>query len=306
MQWIARWILPTPFPANSKLNRLRLFSHSRIAALRKAACSGDGAAPQTNSESIATEGLRPANSFSGSHPRKHRPLRTAMNIFSRASTQRRRNSQLPALAREREAGRTELGWESDPEAIHVRSHSPSRPLAAALLGALLLASCSAPSLPRRNPVGEQFPAVQAEFLTGDPIELPSELAGQPAILLVGFEMETQFDLDRWILGLVQLKSEARIIEVPTIPGLVPGLISNTIDQGMRDGIPSEDWLAVATVYGEGAKRIAELTGNESALNGRILLLDSSGRIAWFHDRGYSAGKLMQLHQAWSELVPAAE
>lgn len=229
-----------------------------------------------------------------------------MNIFSRAPIQVPRSSQLPRFAGNREADRTVVDSESAQKDSPAHSRSSKRPMAALLLGTLLLASCSAPSLPRRNPVGETFPTVQAELLTGDPIELPSELAGQPAILLVGYEMETQFDLDRWILGLVQLKSEARILEVPTIPGLVPGLISNTIDQGMREGIPSEDWLAVATVYGAGAARIAEFTGNESPLNGRILLLDSSGNIAWFHDRGYSAGKLMQLHEAWSELVPTNE
>ena len=73
---------------------------------------------------------------------------------------------------------------------------------------------------------------------------------------------------------------------------------------MRSGIPSEDWPSVATVYGPGAIRIVELTGNERPRNIRVLLLDAGGRIRWFHDRGFSASKLLELDQA--ALVLASE
>lgn len=176
--------------------------------------------------------------------------------------------------------------------------------AASLLLASLLAatasSCSSPR-PRRIPVGETFPTVRGAALDGTPRELPRDLWGKPTVVLVGYEMNTQFDLDRWILGLAQAKAPARILEVPTIPGLVPTLLSGQIDSGMRAGIPSEDWASVVTVYGSEAARIAEFTGDEGPRNGRVLLLDSNGTVRWFHDRGYSATLLLRLLEALTAL-----
>lgn len=85
-----------------------------------------------------------------------------------------------------------------------------------------------------------------------------------------------------------------MIEVPTIPGLFPRLISGTIDSGMRSGIPSEDWTSVVTLYGSTARTVVDLTGNEQPRNIRVLLLDEHGDVRWFHDRGFSASKLLEL------------
>ena len=85
-------------------------------------------------------------------------------------------------------------------------------------------------------------------------------------------------------------------EVPTIPGLTARLASGYIDNGMRSGIPSEDWGSVITVYGD-ASQIVTLTGNENPRNGRILLLDKEGKVAWFWDQGYSARRLLDLKKA---------
>ena len=81
--------------------------------------------------------------------------------------------------------------------------------------------------------------------------------------------------------------------MPTIPGLIPGLFSSKIDAGMRSGIPKEDWPAVITIYGDGDV-VARFTGNATPLPGRIVLLDKDGKVAFFHDRGFSAGSLQNL------------
>jgi hypothetical protein len=62
---------------------------------------------------------------------------------------------------------------------------------------------------------------------------------------------------------------------------------------MRSGIPREDWGSVVTVYGDGGA-IARFTGNETGLTGRVLLLDAKGKVAFFHDRGYSISALKRL------------
>jgi len=74
-------------------------------------------------------------------------------------------------------------------------------------------------------------------------------------------------------------------ELPTISGLVPGLIGNQIDSGMRGGIPPEAWSSVITVYSD-AHIIERFTGTELGNNARVLLIDSAGKVVWAADRGY--------------------
>ena len=174
--------------------------------------------------------------------------------------------------------------------------------ACALAGLALttaLTGCSS-TYPRQEPIGERFPSVVGESLQGDEVRIPEDFAGEPVVLLVGYDQDTQFDLDRWIMGLTDAGVDVKIREIPTIPGLVPGMFANQIDAGMRKGIPSEDWGAVVTVYGDGDK-IARFLGNEVKLPGRIVLLDAEGKVALFHDEGYSMGTLRRLQDALSKL-----
>ncbi len=163
----------------------------------------------------------------------------------------------------------------------------------ALFGTLLSSGCSSP-IPNRNPVGEAFPKVTGNSLEKVEIELPGSLVGQPAVLLVGYQQKTQFDIDRWLLGLLQSGADVQILELPTIPSLVPTLISGWIDDGMRSGIPVEDWGVVVTLYGSAAKPVARFTGTENARNTRVLVLDEAGRVIWFDDSGYSASKVLEI------------
>jgi hypothetical protein len=95
---------------------------------------------------------------------------------------------------------------------------------------------------------------------------------------------------------MQLESQVRIIEIPTIEGLLPGLFANQIDEGMRGGIPEEDWPSVVTVYSD-ARTIRQFTGTERESNARVLLLDPGGTVRWMTDRGYSASQVQALHAA---------
>ncbi len=156
------------------------------------------------------------------------------------------------------------------------------------------------SVANRDPTGERFPSVVGESLEGERVAIPEDFQGKPVLLLVGYLQNAQFDADRWILGAMQAGLEVELREVPTIDGMVPGLIANTIDEGMRGGIPKEDWGAVVTVYDD-ADKIVAFTGNEQGNNMRVLLLDAEGRVRWFHDRGYSAARLLDLKRALAEL-----
>ena len=174
-----------------------------------------------------------------------------------------------------------------------------RALAASLLLLTLLTACST-TWPRRDPTGEVFPTVAGTSLADQPVTFPDVGRGAPLLLLIGYEQNTQFDLDRWIQALDMAGAKVRAFELPTIPGLVPRMVSGFIDGGMRRGIPQEDWIAVVTLYGDAGK-VAAFTGNDDGLPGRIVLLDRDGRVVFFHDRGYSLGALQRLQRTVAEL-----
>lgn len=172
---------------------------------------------------------------------------------------------------------------------------------------LAAAACRSGPMPTELVAGGQLPSVRGEALDGREWRLPEDLAGAPALLLVGFEMESQFDCDRWLLGLIQAATPIKVLEVPTIPGMVPGLFAGAIDSGMREGIPAEDWAVVVTLYGDDAKELFAFTGGRSDRNARVLLLDATGRLVWHHERGYSARVMADLDaRVRALLTPPAE
>ena len=153
----------------------------------------------------------------------------------------------------------------------------------------------------RNPTGQVFPTVVGYSLDKERTELPGALAGHTSILLVGYKQRTQFDIDRWLMGLLQSDADAKIIEIPTIPGLLPTIASGWIDNGMRSGIPSEDWGSVVTLYGDAATPVVKMTGNENGRSTRVIVLDASGAIVWFDDSGYSPRKAIEVAKLISKM-----
>lgn len=183
--------------------------------------------------------------------------------------------------------------------MNVHRRWPLLAVPAVLFAALATTSCST-TWPRRDPTGERLPTVRGTSLAGLKVELPSVAAGEPLLLLIGYDQDAQFDLDRWLFGLDQAGWTTTTFEVPTIPGMIPRLLSGTIDAGMRRGIPAEDWAGVVTLYDDAAK-LAAFTGNDDGLTGRVVLLDGEGDVVFFHDRGYSVGTLRALQAARAAL-----
>lgn len=164
-----------------------------------------------------------------------------------------------------------------------------RKIIMALLTVLLFVGCST-TYTNRNPVGEMFPTVSGESLEKIEIEMPQYFNGSKTILLLGFKQDSQFDIDRWLIGLDQTKTKAKVYELPTIQGLFPRMFSTFIDNGMRKGIPKELWGGVITIYRDG-DIIQEYTGNENPNNARVLIIDENGMVIYFYDRGFSVSAL---------------
>ncbi len=161
-----------------------------------------------------------------------------------------------------------------------------------LLSAVILSSC-ATTYSNRNPVGESFPQVSGQTLTEEEVELPEYFSGSEVVLLVAYKQDSQFDVDRWLIGLDMTNTKAKVYELPTIQGLFPRMFKTFIDEGMRSGIPKELWGGVITIYSGGAE-VQEFTGNENPNNTRVILLDKEGKVIFFHDRGFSVQALNEL------------
>lgn len=153
---------------------------------------------------------------------------------------------------------------------------------------------------RRDPTGETFPSVLGTALDDRVVTIPDDFSGQETLLFVGYKMESQFDIDRWLLALNESGVSVSIYELPTIPGLIPGLFARVIDDGMRSGIPEDDWAIVVTIYDD-AKVVARFLGNATPLPARVVLLDGDGRVAFFHDRGFSIETLLRLKEALKQV-----
>lgn len=160
---------------------------------------------------------------------------------------------------------------------------------------LLSANCST-TYPNRNPVGKTFPSISGKSLEDKTWKIPEGLSGKTTLLLLGYKMDSQFDIDRWLIGLDMKNVPVTAIELPTIRGMFPRMFSTSIDNGMRSGIPKELWGGVITVYADG-DRVQKFTGNEFPRNARVLLIDPKGEIIYFHDGGFSVAALNRLIQA---------
>ena len=158
---------------------------------------------------------------------------------------------------------------------------------------LCLVGCSSTVGTPANLKNSPFPRVRGESLTKEEVTLPDRYLGKPTLLLIGYQQKTQFDIDRWILGALQSDIKAEIVEVPTIAGMMPQMVQGFINNGMRSGIPQNDWASVVTVYEDAPKIIAAL-GNERPQSAYVVLLDKDGRMVWTSNIGYSASQGIEL------------
>jgi hypothetical protein len=165
---------------------------------------------------------------------------------------------------------------------------------------LLTTGCSTPYV-NQVVTGETFPSVSGQNLEKKIVNIPADFKGDFTLLLVGYKQNSQFDIDRWLIGLDMTATDVDVYEIPTIQGLFPRMFSTMIDNGMRKGIPKALWKGVITVYEDG-ESIQAFTGNEKPNNARVLLLDKNGVIVYFYDDGFSVAALNELR---SFLTPEA-
>jgi len=167
---------------------------------------------------------------------------------------------------------------------------------------LFLAMATGCASPYKNQSleGKFFPSVKGKSLDGKEFSIPEDFKGEATLFLIGYKHKSQFDIDRWFIGLDMKQTNIPTYELPTIKGMFPQMFSTLIDDGMKKGIPKSIWKGVITIYKDG-KAIQKFTGNENPRSSRVVLLDDAGRIVYFHDGGFSVGELNRLIQIYKNL-----
>ncbi|NVJ60510.1 MAG: hypothetical protein HWE27_08970 [Gammaproteobacteria bacterium] len=162
---------------------------------------------------------------------------------------------------------------------------------------LILSGCMT-NYPNQDIIGKTFPSVVGESLEKEQVVLPEKFNEQRSVLLIGYVQNSQFDIDRWLIGLDMTNTSVPVYELPTIAGMFPQFFETQINNGMRKGIPKELWKGVITIYEDG-ETVQAFTGNQNPNNARAIVIDDSGTILFFHDRGFSVDALKQLRAAIS-------
>ncbi|PKG83176.1 hypothetical protein CXF85_11625 [Colwellia sp. 75C3] len=156
----------------------------------------------------------------------------------------------------------------------------------------LLTACST-NHPNQDITGKSFPSISGQTLEKNNMNMPEDFKEDFTLLLIGYKQNSQFDIDRWLIGLDMTKTKVAAYELPTIQGLFPQMFSTLINNGMRSGIPKPLWKGVVTVYKDGDK-VQAFTGNENPNNARVVLLDKNGIILYFYDDGFSVTALNEV------------
>jgi hypothetical protein len=174
--------------------------------------------------------------------------------------------------------------------------NPIQQFLSVALTALILSSCANYEYPSQVSIGDKMIDATGQSLEGEPVVIPQDFAGQETLLLFGYKQDSQFDIDRWLIGLDMTKTNVAAYEIPTMQGMLPRMFSGFIDSGMRKGIPKDLWKGVVTVYADGDK-VQRFTGNVNPNNARVMLLDKQGSIVYFYDRGFSVEALNEVRAA---------
>ncbi|MCW8876576.1 MAG: hypothetical protein OQK04_02075 [Kangiellaceae bacterium] len=168
-----------------------------------------------------------------------------------------------------------------------------------ILSAFVVFGCST-KYPNKNPEGSKFPSISGETLEYIATRLPDIFADKEVVLLLGYVQNSQFDIDRWLIGLDMTQTDVGVYELPTIQGMFPKFFKTQINNGMRKGIPKELWKGVITIY-DGGELVQQFTGNVNPNNARVILLDKNGIVRHFYDRGFSVAALKELREKLESL-----
>jgi len=149
-----------------------------------------------------------------------------------------------------------------------------------------------------------FPPLQARNLNGRTFNLPTDLGGRYAVLLIAFQRWHQDLVDGWFPFLDQLLAlypELRAYELPMI-GVAYSLARPFIDGGMAASIGDPAVRErTLTIYTDVRRAMAALAirSNETIT---LLLVDRSGTIFWREEGAFQAERAAGLERTCAALL----
>jgi hypothetical protein len=151
-------------------------------------------------------------------------------------------------------------------------------------------------------VGDVFPPLKAEFLTGRTAVLPDAARGKSALIMMGFTYDSRHAVEAWAWAFRDAfagRQDVTFFQVPVIGGM-GRLAKPFIDAGMRKGTPSALHENVITVYGnvdywKGAMGFVSQAEHAPYL----VLIDREGRVRWLYRGVCTPGAMASLRDALS-------
>jgi hypothetical protein len=139
-------------------------------------------------------------------------------------------------------------------------------------------------------VGDPFPRLEGEFLSGRKAILPDAASGKFALVLLGFTYQSRFSVESWaehVRPAFVQRSNATFFEVPVLGGLAR-LGKWFIDSGMRSGTPKDLHENVIIVWGDVDRWKALMNVTDAAQDDAYLaLIDPKGRVVWLYHGGHT-------------------
>lgn len=142
-----------------------------------------------------------------------------------------------------------------------------------------------------------FPRISSENLNKEPITLPDDLKGQPALLLIAYRQHQQENVNTWLGHLDTIEEEipgVRVLELPTISSGKWGWMAGFIDGGMRSGIPDPAARARTVTLYTDVSLFNQALMIEDTDTIHAVLLDRDSRVVARVDGDFSDEKLRQL------------
>lgn len=168
----------------------------------------------------------------------------------------------------------------------------ARLAALCVLAGAALSAQSKPLTPLK--VGDPFPRLEGEFLSGRKAILPEASAGKTALVLMGFTYQSRFVVEAWaepVRKALATRESATFFEVPVLGGMAR-LGKWFIDSGMRRGTPKALHENVITVWGGVDRWKALMHFSEAAKDDAYLvLIGKDGKVRWLYRGPYSAEAL---------------
>lgn len=172
---------------------------------------------------------------------------------------------------------------------------------AGVVCAVLLALAAAPQAQGakavRLKVGDPFPTLEGEYLTGRKATLPLDSKGKTALVLMGFTYQSRFMVEAWSDPVRQAFAKrpgSTWFEVPVLGGMAR-MGRWFIDRGMRNGTPKELHENVITVWGNVDEWKTRMGFIEAAEDDAYLaLIGPDGRVRWLHHGPFAPGVLDEI------------